>query len=234
MAKQDEQGQRLLAAVERLVDDPDGLIAGLDEVQRTTPREPGATDEEHRSEVAEGIVSRFSTKCAVSGGVAALPAMLPGAGTLVSVLGGSLADMCMTLKYEVEMALTLTHLYGFDIRIERERQLAFLLASVSTYEASTNRSIFVELAMAETEAIWKYTPRQISKFLLTVMAKLALIAASKSFVRALPVVGVVVGSGVNKLLTTRVGHQCVGELDRRSRLEPRDVDTEVVEARFEE
>lgn len=64
--------------------------------------------------------------------MAAAPALIPGAGTLMAALGGALADMGFLLKYEVEMALVLSHLYGFDIRRDEERQLAFLRASVGT------------------------------------------------------------------------------------------------------
>ena len=44
----------------------------------------------------------------------------------------------------------------------------------------------------------------------------ALLAISKGFVRVLPIIGVAVGAGANKVLTSRVGRRCRGELERRS------------------
>ncbi len=231
-APSEEQGEKLLSAVERIVDDPENLIAQVAEFERKTRREPDGSDKEWRRAVADEIVSHYSTWSAVSGGATALPATVPGIGTLVATVGGTLADMCMTLKFEVEMALCLTHLYGWDIRDERERQLAYLLASVSTVDAKSGGNFLADLAKVEWEAIWKYAPRQISKFLLQAMTKLAVISASKSLVRALPLIGIGVSAGVNKVLTTRVGGRCADELARRRTLQADTVEAEVVDANF--
>lgn len=228
----EEQGEKLLSAVERIVDDPENLIATVEEYERKTRRDPDGSDAQWRKEVADQLVSHFSTWSAVAGGATALPAAVPGIGTLVATVGGTLADMCMTLKFEVEMALCLTHLYGWDIRDERERQLAYLLASVSTHDAQSGGNYLADLAMVEWEALWKYAPRQISKYLLNVMAKLAVVSASKSLVRALPLIGVGVSAGVNKVLTNRVGARCVAELGRRRSMQADTVEAEVVDANF--
>ena len=76
-----------------------------------------------------------------------------------------------------------------------------------------------DLARAEGTALWNYTPRQLSKAILSVMTKMVLLTASKSFARVLPVVGVVVGASANKVLTRRVGERCTSELARRAELE---------------
>jgi uncharacterized protein (DUF697 family) len=230
--KADEQGRKLLSAVERIVDDPQNLIATVEEYERKTRRDPAGTDRTWRKEVAEKIVSHYSTWSAVSGGATALPATVPGIGTLIATVGGTLADMCMTLKFEVEMALCLTHLYGWDIRDERERHLAYLLASVSTHDAQSGGNFLADLARVEWEAIWKYAPRQISKHLLQVMAKLAVVSASKSLVRALPIIGIGVSAGVNKVLTARVGGRCIDELARRRGMQADTMEAEVVDANF--
>lgn len=226
------QGERLLSAVERIVDDPENLIATVAEYERKTRRDPDGSDREWRKEVADQIVSHFSTWSAVSGGASALPAAVPGIGTLVATIGGTLADMCLTLKFEVEMALCLTHLYGWDIRDDRERQLAYLLASVSTHDAQSGGNFLTDLAKVEWEAIWKYAPRQISKHLLQVMAKLAVISASKSLLRALPLIGIGVSAGVNKVLTNRVGDRCITELANRRTMQADTVEAEVIDANF--
>lgn len=227
-----EQGRELLTAVERILDDTAGLVAladrYLEEARRTSP----AGGPEIREAAAQAAISRFSNLSAVAGGAAALPGLFPGVGTLVALTGGALADMGLMLKFEVEMALVLTHLHGFDIAQPEERQLAFLLASVGTYDAKSGGNFLVDVAKAEGVAVWNYAPRQVSKLLLAVLAKIALLQLSKGLVRALPVVGVVVGSAVNKVLTRRVGARCLRDLKLRRELADRgeDVD-EVVDAR---
>ena len=64
-----------------------------------------------------------------------------------------------------------------------------------------------------------------------VMARLVLMGAGKGLMRALPLVGVAIGGGVNKVLTTRVGHRCRAELLRRQRTTERDEQEDVVDAK---
>ncbi|WP_158502210.1 hypothetical protein [Vitiosangium sp. GDMCC 1.1324] len=231
------QGRKLLTAVERILSDTDSLIALAERHLRRALENKRDNLEMARHAAATEVVRSFSNKAAVAGGLAAAPALLPGAGTLVAALGGALADMGFLLKYEVEMALVLSHLHGFDIRKDEERQLAFLLASVSTYDARSGENILLDMAKAEGVAIWKYAPREVSKMLVGVMTKLALLQLSKGLVRALPLVGIAVGSSMNKVLTTRVGERCIRDLGKRRELLATEAEREeseqedVVEAR---
>jgi hypothetical protein len=51
-------------------------------------------------------------------------------------------------------------------------------------------------------------------------AHIALLSVSKGFLRALPLVGIAVGSSMNKVLTQRVGERCMHELRKRRELSP--------------
>lgn len=225
----DANGARLLTAVERVVDDCDNLIAYVEALKESVPRKGRTSDARHAALVADRIVQDYSTRAAVAGGLTAFPALLPGGGTFVAVFGGSLVDMVYMLKHEVEMALCLTHLYGHDIRDEKERWLAYTLAAVSTYEAKSGRNYFYDLADAELEAFSKYTPRQMSKLAATVMGRIALERVSRNLIRALPLVGIAVSASFNKLVTTSVGWRCTDALARRARAE-RSAEDFVVEA----
>lgn len=217
-----EQGRKLLTAVERILADTDSLVALSKQHLEKARQKKLPSEDAVRDAAALEVVRHFSNRSAVSGGLAALPGIVPGAGTLVAALGGTLADMCFMLKFEVEMALVLSHLYGFDITRQDERQLAFLLASVSTYDAKREgeRSAVVDLAETQGIAFWKYAPREASKVLVSVMTKIALLSVSKGFFRALPLVGIAVGSSMNKVLTQRVGERCTGELKKRREVAP--------------
>ena len=232
-AEDQSQGQKLLSAVERIISDTDSLIALAQHHLRQAQKKKLASEAETREAAAAEVVSYFSTRAAISGGLAATPALIPGVGTLLAALGGALADMGFLLKYEVEMALVLSHLHGFDIQKEEERQLAFLLASVGTYDAKSGHNAFLDMAQAEGIAIWKYAPREVSKMLVSVMTKIALLQLSKGLVRALPLVGIAVGSSMNKVLTSRVGERCIRDLKTRRELtgqEAGEDDADVVDA----
>lgn len=211
----EREGARLLSAVERLVADTDKLLAQVETHRTRVPRAEGEDEAAHRKAVAGELIATYSNRSALSGGAAALPAVVPGLGSVTALLGGTLADMALMLKFEVELSLCLSALYGYDIRKPRERQLAFLLASVQTYEDRQQHNPLVDLALAEGTAIWNYTPRQVSKALVSVFAKIALLGLSRAFWRVLPVVGIAVGAGMNKALTRRVGWRCQAELARR-------------------
>jgi uncharacterized protein (DUF697 family) len=206
------RGERLLTAVERLVEDCDSLIAQVEAYKESV----GETERDGLlGVVSASIIADYSTKSAIAGGLTAMPGMLPGAGTVL-VVGGSLVDMTLTLKHEVEMILCLTHLYGHDIRSEKERWLAYVLAGVRTHRATAQRNYLADLATIQLDVLPKYTPRQMFKLAAIVMGRLALLSLSRSFVRALPFVGIAVSASSNKLLTASVGWSCIDALERRA------------------
>jgi len=82
-------------------------------------------------------------------------------------------------------------------------------------------------------AVWNYSPRQVSKIIITVVAKLILAMSARGLIKALPLVGVIVGGSVNKLMSTKVGNHCIGELLARRRTVGRDgVEEPAVDADF--
>lgn len=228
MTEKTEEGEKLLTAVERLVASADVLMSDVDRLRGEEVAKNQGTAAEVRLRVAARLVSSFSNRTAISGGLSAAPAILPGVGTIAALVGGTLADMALMLKFEVELAMSLCYAFGYDIRAPRERQLAFMLASVSTYSAKAKRNFFVDLAAAQGEAIWNYSPRQLSKALVSVTTKIALLSLSKSLARGLPFVGIAVGAGMNKMLTKRVGDQCIEQLKQRRELDEADADKRTV------
>jgi hypothetical protein len=97
---------------------------------------------------------------------------------------------------------------------------------VGTYDAQSGGDVlgeFAQAARAGGDAVWTYAPREVSKMVLSVMAKIALLKLSKGMLaRALPVVGIAVGSTMNRALTRRVGERCLRDLKtRRQLMKPR-------------
>jgi uncharacterized protein (DUF697 family) len=212
--------------VERVVDDTDDLIAYV-ETLKSAAGEVG-DEEELREHLANQIIRGFSTRSAIAGGVTSLPALLPGPGSAVALVGGMLADMTYTLKFDVEMILCLSYLYGHNIRDEKERWLAYVLAGIRTYEVQERRNYFADLADLQLDALPKYTPRELFKLAATVLGKLVLVSLSKGFLKTLPLVGIAISASTNKFMTWSVGWWCVEALERRLSAErneePRAVD----------
>jgi uncharacterized protein (DUF697 family) len=218
-ARQRSEGERILTAVERLVDDCNTLIGRVEAIKASVDVPEQAAD--YREAVAARIIDAYSTRSAIAGGLSALPATLPGPGTGVALIAGSLVDMTLVLKHEVEMAMCLTHLYGFDLRDERERWLAYVIVGVRTCEAESGRNYFSDLLEAQLDALPLYTPRQMFKIAATVFGRLALRSLAGGWSRALPLVGILVSAATNHVMLTKVGWSCVDTLERRCRaLEP--------------
>ncbi|MFH1464272.1 MAG: hypothetical protein ABIO70_07785 [Pseudomonadota bacterium] len=211
-----ERGRKLLSAVERIIEDTEAIIAQVDR-QRTMvlSTHPGIQGQTLRDKISTRLVRHYSNACAISGGATALPSLFPGAGSVIALTGGTLLDVAFILKFEVEMALALCWNHGFDIREERERELAFLLASVLVHDESTGESFVNDVARAEGEALWNYAPRQVPKILAQVLARIAMRQVGKGLFRMLPIVGIAVGAGLNKALTQKTGQRMVEELGRR-------------------
>jgi uncharacterized protein (DUF697 family) len=194
------ESHKLIDAVERMIA-PTCEIAAIVDGYRAE-----SSDVER---LCDRLISHYSNRSALAGGASCLPGMIPGVGTIAVMLGTSLADMAMVLKLEVEMCLALSYAYGFDIRERRERQLAFLLAAVQTQEVESGRNVLLDVGGVSWTAVTHYTPRELEKLLLHVVGLVGIGYASKyvtkGVLRAVPFVGIVVGAGLNKTLTERVG-----------------------------
>lgn len=201
-----------MTAVERLVDDSDTLIARVETLRASMP---GEEDARWRERLSSQIIAEFSTRSAIAGGAAALPGLLPGGGYIAALVGGALVDMTLALKHDVEMILCLSHLYGFDIRDERERWLAYVLAGVRVHATERKQNYLLDLLEVQLDALPKYTPRQLFKLAASAIGRRALLSLSRGYLRVLPLVGVVVSASTNKFTTTSVGWGCVEVLERR-------------------
>jgi uncharacterized protein (DUF697 family) len=208
----DEQGKKLLTAVERILASTADVRAVVAECQaRAKAKAATLKGDSLREATAQELVRHYSNRAAIAGGASALPALVPGWGSLVAALGGTLAELTLLLKWEVEMALALSHLYGFDIDKPAERQLAFLAASVGTYDA-TGKSFFGDVVRLEGTAIWNYAPRRVARWVVQALAVLAGMYLWRGFIKAIPVVGIVAGGALNKMLTKKVGDKCLKDL----------------------
>lgn len=216
----EEKGKQLLNAVERLVASNDKLRELVTQAQGTAhERSPEASKQKEtlRALTAQQLTRVYSNRAAIAGGAAGVPALIPGFGSIAAGVAGTFAELAYVLKCEVELCLSIAHVYGFDIEDPRERQLAFLLAAVSTYD-SDGKSFFADVVRAEAVAIWNYGPRVLGGMVIKAMAAVALSSVWRGFTRMIPVLGIAIGSGMNKVLTQRVGDRVSRDFRQRREL----------------
>ncbi len=211
----EEKGKKLLTAVERIVASSQSIRATVEAARLKVKGE--LKGDVLREATARELIRSCSNRAAIAGGVSGLPGLVPGFGSIALAIGGGLAELTLLLKWEVELALGLSHLYGFDIEDPRERQLGFLMASVGTYDA-TGKNFFVDVMKVEGTAIWNYAPRAVGRMVVSAMAMVAAVYVWRGLLKAVPFLGMAVGSSMNKVLTQRVGNRCMRDCRTRRAL----------------
>ena len=206
-----ESGKKLLHAVERMLADDEHLLATKDRLLRSAGGD--------RDDACSRAIAEFSNRSAYAGAVAAAPGLVPGGGTVVA-LGMTFVEMTYVMKTEVELCLVLSAIRGFDIRTREHRQVAFLLAALATHEVEADDEAPLAWGRAGLAAVWNYAPRELSKRVVEVFGLLVMVRAAMRFghgvLRALPIVGVCVGAGINKTLSRRVGRRADEALRARA------------------
>jgi len=209
----ESNAKRVVSAVEMLIDSPEALHRRGWEQRQTHDGNVDAA--------CQAIISQQSNVSAIVGALSAAPAIIPGPGTAMAVLGGMLGEAILLLKLETELCMLLSAAHGFDVRLPHERQLAMLLASIGTFQSRHGDDVLLALGITSAEAIWNYAPREVSKLLLRVVGRVLVVGAARSGARTLllaaPFVGMGVGAGMNKALTARVGKRAHVALVMRAR-----------------
>ena len=213
----ERQASRVLRAVEVLVDSDEKITTVAKRKKCRVLLDADDKDELPLDEktlfmrTGAEIIKHYSRRASVSGGVSGLPAMLPGVGSLVGFVGASALDLVYMLKFEVEMSLCLFHLAGFDISQERIRKLAITIVTVASSDVIKMKKE-VDTVSLMGAAFWDYSVRQLSRHLITTISRILVVSTSRQLVRALPLLGVVVGATVNKVMLNRTGNACLDAL----------------------
>lgn len=213
------QGKKLLSAVERILASNDTLKARVAEAKakvKTTITKKDTLEDF----AAKELIRIHGNKAAIAGAASGATGLIPGVGAVAGIaatLAGGLAELTYLLKTEVEMALCLQHLHGYDIDDPRERQLGFVLASVGTYDA-TGKNFFADIARVQGTAIFNYGPRRLGRIIVSALAAVAAMYLWKGLFKAIPFLGIAIGGGMNKVLTQRVGDRVSRDLRTRKQL----------------
>ena len=195
--------QKLLSSLDRIVEDSPSIIKIVDQY-KTIANSKGDEGAPHREKVTTLIIEHYSVRSAVSGGSTSLPGIIPLVGPLLA-LGGNITDMTLLLKFEVEMVLALSYAYGFDINSDEERKMAILLTVVGFSETEGGKNLFSDITRIGGIAAGTYGPREMTKILLSAIAKMTFGSLFRKAGRLIPIVGVVVGAGYNKIMTKKLG-----------------------------
>ncbi len=200
-------GSKLLEVVQKISISVDDARAVAEKyVARERRSKAGATSKEARARAADEIIARYSNLAAAVGGAAGLAGVIPGLGTAIAVTGGALADTAACMKLQVDMCMVLVQLYECTPTAEDAGHLAFLLAAGAAIEKAGGEAAVKIGSKAGVKMLQQYLRGATLQAIKELFKKLGIVFTRKALEKAIPFgIGVIVGAGFNKALTTYVG-----------------------------
>jgi uncharacterized protein (DUF697 family) len=152
-----------------------------------------------QEELAWVLIREKCRWAAVAGCLTAVPAVLPGLGTLMAILGGALVDITILGLSITRLALELATLYGRNpsaLGAQREALFAFTLAAGLH---GVNKRV-------STIAAAHFSKQLTSDFLERGLISLGFRASQRQFLpRILPLLGVLLAGTINYFFTRAIG-----------------------------
>jgi len=144
------------------------------------------------------LIKKKSRLCALAGGTTALPGIVPGVGTLVAVVGGTLLDMTAMAFFITELILEVAAVYDRDLDESGTSREAVwvLVSSVGAGAAGSGLTNFT---------ISQLTSNAFKRLVEQALVALGIRASQRSFLRIIPLVGMFIAGGVNYYTCQKVG-----------------------------
>jgi uncharacterized protein (DUF697 family) len=207
----DKLSERLAGATERAITTVverrgDAVVRAA---ERLRAEHPGLSP----SALSGVAIARAGRRVAGTGAVSALPATLPGAGTVVE-LGAALGDASLLTVAQTELVLLLAHLHGRPVTDVDARRLDVLMAMGVEAGVVDLRRNGVVRVMGTThrdgelsgEAGAKLAKRITRRLAAQVAGKLARRRAYVLLGREVPIVGIGLAAGYNLWSTRKLGN----------------------------
>lgn len=201
----------LLRAIERLVAGPDDIQAVVEACRQQVlaqEKDKEAPPQDLQVKVADRIISRYAHTCGRVGSLTSAAGILPGVGTLVTLIGANAADLAITMKYQVEMVMALAHLFGRDISSEEEQSVCYAVAGLGVATQAGLLSFQRFTVKGIHQAVRRLLKTRARRWLLDLFKRLGLRLTTKGLLKALPMgIGVVTSYTSNLKLTTYIGRR---------------------------
>ena len=154
---------------------------------------------------ADKIISTYSRKAAISGAISAAPATIPGWGTAIALTGGAGADVLITMKFQVEMVMSIATVYGEDITEKKIADDCYVIAGLVSFQR-VGTKIFKEKAAGMTiRVLRQYLRGATLKALKEIFKMVGIVFTRKALEKIVPVIGIPISALANLVLTRYIG-----------------------------
>ncbi len=158
--------------------------------------------------IAKKIISNYSYYCAYSGGVTSLSSVIPGVGTAITLTGGVSADYILCLKFQIEMIMSLAHLYKHDIETEETMRICYLLVGIGALTKAMEQGGNKIGNKAFIRLVRKHLTGATLKSTKKIFNIVGLKFTRKAFEKSAPLgIGCVLGFSINKSATLYLGNK---------------------------
>ncbi|WP_205043179.1 hypothetical protein [Rhodanobacter glycinis] len=198
---------KLLQAIEMILAKPEDIKQeSLNLISKIERANPEKLEADIRRIASEKIISNYSYFAAFVGGTTALAGVIPGIGTAVAVTGGASADVVASMKFQIEMTMAISTVYGHDILMEEEKRICYVIAGLGAINEAAKEGgkavgskAFISLVRENLKGASLQAVKEIFK-------KVGITFTRTALEKAIPFgVGVVIGFSANKGLTWYVG-----------------------------
>ncbi len=171
---------------------------------------PNISDIEVQNIIVDKIVSRYSKLAATSGAATSLPGIIPGIGTAVSAIGGSMADISTCIKFQVDMTMCLAIAINKELNNEDAKHLSYIIALSGTIEQAASKGATNLATKASVRLMQKHLTGATLEIIKNLFKHVGIAFTKKAALRIIPFgIGAVIGAGTNFALTKYVGRTAV-------------------------
>jgi len=164
-------------------------------------------------ELAGIITSEKCFKCALVGVITALPALIPGAGTLISFLGGAAIDILLFAYLLATMVVEIAAVFDRDLTGRAFQKEAFWSFIIATGTGSVGSRISQSLVTVLTkETLTDLTERTLISLGIRSTARVGLI-------RLIPLLGFFLIGGINYWVGKTIGKRALDYYENKNILE---------------
>lgn len=208
--KNENNKPTLLKAIELILASPADLKKDVLQMTKNFNQKYSGTKSSHEIQklAAKKIISKYSYYAAFAGGASSLPGTIPGVGTIVSTVGGTSADVVLTMKFQIEMIMAIATIYGMDIENEEQKRICFLIAGLGALNQSAKEGGKKLGSQAFIRLVRQHLKGSVLLAVKKVFQKVGLTFTRKALEKNIPFgIGVILGVSINKGLTVYVGRK---------------------------
>lgn len=164
------------------------------------------SDDKIKNLVADKIIKRYSSLAATSGGVTSLAGVIPGVGTAFSMVGGGLADVSLSMKFQIDMTMCLAIALKDNLANEDAKHMSFIIALCGTLEKAGVAGGAKIASKAGVKMVDQYLKGATLVFIKELFKAVGISFTKSATIKAIPFgVGVVLGSSAGYAMSQYVG-----------------------------